>query len=123
MALLPYIKKNELADFPVYYTTPYFNGKTDLFSRWLTESYRKKYKTLPGDMVFKGFEAVYSFTKLLAFYPDSFMSHINDKNFKVICDYNFRPVMLKKENGIPDYFENKHLYFVKILNGATSLAW
>lgn len=116
-------KTGEFTDFPIYYTTPYFNNKTDDFSKSIIENYRKKYKTYPGDMVFKGFESVYAFTKILASYSDNFISHINDKSFKVICDYNFRPVMLKKENSIPDYFENKHLYFIKLLNGTVSKAW
>ncbi|HMK05581.1 MAG TPA: ABC transporter substrate-binding protein [Ferruginibacter sp.] len=123
-------KKNELPDFPIYFTSPYFNNKGDEFSKMITAAYQKKYKGKPTDMTFKGFESVYLFTKLLAMYPNEFMSHINDKNIKVFCDYNFRPVMLKKQNAdggqpslVPDYFENKHLYFIKILNGGVSRAW
>ncbi|MEO6540926.1 MAG: hypothetical protein ABIN74_08060, partial [Ferruginibacter sp.] len=75
------------------------------------------------DMAFKGFESVYLFTKLLAKYPDNFMTRINDKNIKVFCDYNFREVRLNDQVAIPDYFENKHLYLIKILNGNVSKAW
>ena len=116
-------KKIEFTEFPIYYTTPYFNDKGDEFSKTLTAAYLKKYKGKPTDMAFKGFEAVYLFTKLLAAYPGNFMSHINDKNIKVFCEYNFRPVMLKKGNTTPDYFENKHVYFIKKVNGAASKAW
>ncbi len=116
-------KKDILEDFPVYFTSPYFNNKWDSYSKMLTAAYQKKYKVKPGDMAFKGFEAAYMFTKLFALYPEDFMSHINDKKIKVFCDYNIRPVMLTKETNIPDYFENKHLYFVKILNGAKAKAW
>lgn len=116
-------KKNELADFPIYYTSPFFNNKADELSKWINDNYKKKYKTYPGDMVFKGFESVYLFTKLLAKHGDNFMNNINDKSLKVISDFNFRPVMLKKDATIPDYFENKHLYFIKLVNGSTSKAW
>lgn len=116
-------KKVEPSEFPIYYTTTYFNDKTDEFSKTLTAAYQKKYKGKPTDMAFKGFEAVYSFTKLLAMYPGNFMNHINDKSAKVFCDYNFRPVTLKKGSGITDYFENKHLYFIKKTNGTVSKAW
>ncbi len=116
-------KKNDFKDFPVYFTTPYFNDKTDAFSKTITSAYQLKYKTKPTDMAFKGFESVYLFTKLLARYPDNFMSHINDKSVKVFCEYNFRPVRLKNKLAEPDYFENKHLYFIKILNGTISTAW
>lgn len=117
------LKKNNLTDFPIYYTSPYFNNKTDDYSKWVSDTYKKKYKTLPGDMVFKGFESAYLFIKLMAKYKDGFMNNINDRSYRVICDYNFRPVMVKKENTLPDYFENKHLYIIRLLNGTTSKAW
>ncbi|MES2429481.1 MAG: ABC transporter substrate-binding protein [Bacteroidota bacterium] len=115
--------KDAYENFPIYFTTPYFNNKWDSHSKMIAAVYNKKYKGSPSDMTFKGFESVWLFTKLLAKYPNDFMSHINDKTFKVFTEYNFHPVKLKKENAIPDYFENKHLYFVKILNGTLSKAW
>jgi hypothetical protein len=116
-------KKGSYETFPVYYTTPYYNNKWDGYSKILGNAYAKKYKSKPSDLAFKGFEAVYLFTKLLAKYPNDFMSRLNDKTFKVFCDYNFRPVFSKKGNATPDYFENKHLYFVKMLNGSAGKAW
>ena len=81
-------------------------------------------------MSFKGFETVYLFTKILAQYPGNFMNHINDKDLKVFCEYNFKPIILKKAPPIPgqvvtepDYFENKHLYLMRILNGTTTRTW
>lgn len=115
--------KTSFEDFPVYYTTPYFNNKWDVYSKMLGAAYQKKYKIKPGDMAFKGFEALYLFTKLYTQYPNDFMSHINDKSVKVFCDYNIRPVKLTKDSITPDYFENKHLYFVRLMNGAVTKAW
>jgi len=123
-------KKEAPAEFPIYYTTPFFNDKADDFSKTIIAAYHRKYKGKPNDMAFKGFESVYFFTKLLGMYPGNFMDHINDKSIKVFSNYNFRPVNLKKGNlpagqagTVPDYFENKHLYFMKILNGAVTKAW
>jgi len=115
--------KKDLAGFPVYYTTPFYTDKNDAFSRSLIAAYYKKYRGKPSDMAFKGFEAVFLFTNLLAKSPDNFMNNINDKNVKVFCDYNFRAVRQNNEVTIPDYFENKHLYVIKILNGTVSKAW
>ena len=117
-----YNKKN-LIGFPVYFSTPFYTDKTDDFSKSLTNAYYKKYKGKPTDMAYKGFESVYLFTKLLTQYPDSFMSHISDKNMKVFCEYNFRPVKQNDKAAVPDYFENKHLYLIKIINGTISRAW
>lgn len=109
--------------FPIYYTTPFYNDKQDAFSRSLLAAYNKKYKGKPSDMAFKGYESVYLFSKLLAKNPTSFISNINDKTVQVFSEYNFRPVRLKPESINPDYYENKHLYLIKILNGATTKAW
>jgi Periplasmic binding protein len=117
-----YNKKN-LPDFPVYFTTPFYTGKTDAFSKTLISAYTRNYKGKPSDMAFKGFEAVYLFTRLLARYPDSFLTHISDKDMKVFCDYNFKPVKQNDKAPVPDYIENKHLYLIKILNGSISRAW
>jgi len=115
--------KKTLAGFPVYFTTPFYTEKTDAFSKSLTTAYYNKYRGKPSDMAYKGFESVYLFTKLLAKYPESFMSHISDKTLKVFCDYNFMPVKQNNKANEPDYFENKHLYLIKILNGTISKAW
>ena len=116
-------KKDGLGNFPVYFTTPYYNNKWDDYSRVLISAYAKKYKGKPSDMAFKGFEMVNLFTRLLIKYPGNLMNNLNDRSVKIFCDYNFKPVLLKKENLTPDYFENKHLYFVKLLNGIATKAW
>ena len=115
--------KKALAGFPVYFTTPFYTDRTDAFSKSLTAAYYKNYRTKPSDMAYKGFESVYLFTKLLARNPTDFMNHISDKTEKVFCDYNFKPVKLNDKVAVPDYFENKHLYLIKILNGSISKAW
>jgi hypothetical protein len=116
-------KKSSYEGLPIYFTSPYYNSKWDAYSKMLISAYSKRYKGKPSDMAFKGFEAVYLFTKTLIKYPNDFINHVNDKTLRIFCDYNIKPVMLKKENPLPDYFENKHLYFIKLLNGAISKAW
>lgn len=118
-----FFKKGDLAEFPVYYTTPYYNSKTDHYSRVVINGYSRKLKGKPSDMVYKGFESVQLFVNLLLKHPDDFMNHINDKSVRVFSDYNFKPVLAKTDDDIPDYFENKHLNFIKIYNGKMSKAW
>ena len=120
------MNKDDLPDFPVYYTTPYFNNKWDDYSKMVTNAYALQYKGKPTDMSFKGFECAYLFTKLLILYPHGFINHLNDKTYKVFSDFNFRPVSslsTNNETSVPDYFENKHVYFIKILGGTASKAW
>ena len=115
-------KKKAFTDFPVYYTSPYYNSKWNKYSKLIQAVYLKKYKATPTDMSYKGFESVYLFARLLSRYPNDFISHLNDYSFKVFNEYNFKPVFVSK-SSLPDYFENKHVYFIKMLNGNFSKAW
>jgi hypothetical protein len=116
-------KNKKLKDFPVYYTSPYFNNKWDSFSKQIKDIYLTRYKGVPSDLTYKGFETVYLFTKLLSMHPDDFMSNLNNHPYKVFSDYKFKPVFISKKSDVPDYFENKNLYFVKILNGTHTRGW
>ena len=115
--------KNAYKDFPVHFTTPYYNQKTSAYYTTLTNQYMQRYKAKPSDMACKGFESAYLFTKLLLKYPNDFLSHLNDKTFTVFNEYNFRPVYLKKNSATVSYLENKHLYVMRILNGAITREW
>lgn len=115
--------KKNLADFPIYFTSAYFNNKWDNYSRMIQDVYLNKYKGKPSEYAYKGFETVYLFTRLFTRYPENFMGHLNDYAYKVFSEYNFKPVIVKKGTEGPDYFENKHLYFLKNVNGVVSKAW
>jgi hypothetical protein len=116
-------KKDVFPEFPIYYTSPYYNNKVDANSRMITDAYLKKFKGKPTDMAFKGFESVLLFTSILLRNNESTVNHFNDKPVKLFSQFNIRPVRLSNTDGIPDYFENKHLFFIKMLNGVSSLAW
>ncbi|MBC7935398.1 MAG: ABC transporter substrate-binding protein [Rhizobacter sp.] len=112
----------KLKDFPVYFTTPYFNNKWDAFSKKIKDIYLKKYRGMPSDMTYKGYETVFLFSKLLSRNPDDFMNHLNEQPYKIFSEYKFKPVFTTKNTEVPDYFENKNLYLIKILNGTFSRA-
>jgi len=100
-------------DAEIIYTSPYNYSRTDLLGHQITNSYRNKYFGRPTDMVFKGFEAMYHFGKLLLKYNSNLISHLSDKEFKLFNEYDFQPVKLKPTNSLPDYLENKKLYFIR----------
>ncbi|MBK8712357.1 MAG: ABC transporter substrate-binding protein [Niastella sp.] len=118
-----FVNNKPLKDYPVYFTSSYYNGKWDNTSKMILETYRNKYQGNPSDLVYKGYETVYQFINLITKYPDDYMSHLNDYGTKVFSDFNFRPVFLSQQSKVPDYFENKHLYFLKAMNGSTSRVW
>ncbi|MFM2360006.1 MAG: hypothetical protein RLY16_1999 [Bacteroidota bacterium] len=117
------LKRDAYTDFPVYYTSPYYNNKLDDYSRILTNHYQLNMNGKPTDMAFKGFECTALFLQLLIKHPNDFLSQLNDKSVKIFTDYNFRPVSTDNKSSMPDYIENKHLYFMQIVNGTVNKAW
>ena len=83
----------------------------------ISGKYKTAYFAKPGDMFFKGYESMYHFTKVLLKHPDDFINNVSDSSFKLFNDYNFLPVRLSKTSFVPDYLENKKIYFIKIVNG------
>ena len=122
-AMRSFTRKNAFRDFPIHFTTPYYNSRSDRYFNFLNTEYTKRFKNKPTDMACKGFELAQYFVNILINYPGAFYAHLNEKNYRVFSEYNFRPVYLKKNSGTIDYYENKHLYVMRILNGTISREW
>jgi len=107
-------KEPELQGVQVYYSSPYFNDKTNAYSRYITDYFKRVYKMRPSDMAFKGFELTYYFVKLLKDNGVYFNTAVNDTTSKkVFTDFNYQPVYLGDGEQQPDYFENKNIYIIQ----------
>jgi Periplasmic binding protein len=115
--------KDVFRDFPIRFTTPHYDAKGNVFDSTLIQKYFQLYRAKPSDMAYKGFELTYYFTMLLLEFPSDLMTHLNDSSLTVFHDFNFRPVFLSRQTTIPDYYENKHLFIMEILNGEVSREW
>ncbi len=104
-------------DAEIIYSTPYNFSRTDKPSVQLTNKYRAKYTGRPSDMVFKGFESMYHFTKLLLKYGNGLINNLSSKEYKLFNDFDIQPVTPDKENFLPDYLENKKIYFIRKMDG------
>jgi len=118
-----FYKKDAYTDFPIRYTTPHYGAKDNALSRYISDKYFQKYRAQPSDMAEKGFEATYDFVSILINHPGAFLQNINDTVFAPLHDFNFQPVFHDKTSAVPDYYENKHLFFMQILNGAVVREW
>lgn len=112
-----FLKKDGYPDFPIYFTTSHMDVQKNQYKDYLVDQYFTKYRAKPTDVAYKGFEVAYYFTQILLNHPQDFMEHINDDKYAPFHKFNFRPVNLNNTDSIPDYFENKHLFIMKILNG------
>ncbi|PSL50225.1 ABC-type branched-subunit amino acid transport system substrate-binding protein [Chitinophaga niastensis] len=106
------LKDPEFKGLQVYYSSPYFNDKTDAYSRYVNDYFRKTYKARPSDMAFKGFDLTYYFVKLLHNNGVYFNGMVSESP-KVITNYNFQPVYLKEGDNTPSYFENKNIFIIQ----------
>ncbi|MCW3087320.1 MAG: LysM-repeat protein and domain [Sediminibacterium sp.] len=99
-------------DADIIYTTPYNLMRTDKVSQQLTTKYRAKYSGRPSDMVFKGFESMYHFTRLLLKHGPALVNNLSDKDYKLFNEFDIQPVRTARDASVPDYLENKKIYFV-----------
>lgn len=109
--------KNLGMETEIIYSTPYAIFRNDKISIQIIEKYRNLYAGRPSDMVFKGFESMYHFSKLLVKHGKGLINNLSDRSFKVFADFDFQPVRSDKNSLLPDYLENKKLYFIRKLNG------
>lgn len=104
-------------DLDIVYSTPYNLTRSDKQSKLFIDDYRAKYAGWPGDMAFKGFEAMYHFTKLLLKYDKQLINHLSDREYKLFNEFDFQPYRANKASTLPDYLENKKLYFIRKVDG------
>jgi hypothetical protein len=109
--------KPELAGKEIVYTTPFYINPADTLVKLINQNYRARFYSRPSDMVFRGYESIYHFGHLLALHGTDLGGSIGEKSFKVFNDFNIEPVFLNKQSMTLDYFENKKLYFVHMMDG------
>ena len=108
--------KREYKGLDIIYSTPFYNPKTDKASTSINNYFKNSLYARPSDMVFRGYECMYRFGKLLAEKGNNLNSDVGEKKYKVFTDWDIQPV-LNKQTLTLEYFENKKLYFVKKTDG------
>jgi hypothetical protein len=100
----------------IIYSTPFFNNRADTISEGITEYFNSQMYARPSDMVFRGYEVMWKFAKLLMRYGSDISSNLSNRGSHIFTEYNIQPVINKNTMTL-DYFENKKLYFVHWIDG------
>ena len=108
--------KSEFKGPEIIYGHPFYHAKTDKLSTEINNYFTTKMYARPSDMVFRGYEVMWKYSKLLAQYKTDLSSNLNNKSNKVFTDFDIQPV-LNKQTMTMEYFENKKLYFIKWQDG------
>ncbi len=96
-------------------SSPFNYSKGEERMSRISAAYKTKFYAQPSDMVYKGYETMYHFTRLLLSDPTNFMNAMSSSYAKVFSDYDFKKV--DGSASTPKYFENKKIYFYKYTNG------
>jgi len=108
--------KSEFKGPEIIYGHPFYNAKTDKLSTQINNHFSTQMYARPSDMVFRGYEVMWKYSKLLDKYKRDLASNLSDKSNKVFTDFDIQPV-LNKQTMSMEYFENKKLYFIKWQDG------
>lgn len=110
--------RKEFADLEIFYSTPFNPMRNDPLSEQINTYFKDNLFARPSDMVFRGYESMFRFGKLLQELGPNIASGIGEKKYKVFTDFDIQPILLDKQKQQLDYFENKKLYIIKKVNGA-----
>ena len=108
--------KPEFKDLEIYYSTPFYISPEDKNANSLQHIFKTKFYSRPSDMVYRGYETLYHFAKLLIQHKDNINSGLSDKRYLLFTQFDIQPV-IDKQSMTLDYFENKKLYFLKTIDG------
>ncbi|MBS1564945.1 MAG: hypothetical protein JST39_11190 [Bacteroidetes bacterium] len=108
--------KKDYKGIDIIYSTPFYNSKTDSLSNDISDNFNSTMFARPSDMVFRGYECMYRFGKLLIEKDSNLVSSIGEKKFKVFTDFDIQPVLNRQTLSL-EYFENKKLYYIKKADG------
>jgi hypothetical protein len=114
--------KPEYKGIDIVYTTPFYNPRTDKVSQEIVNYFNSKLYARPSDMVMRGYEATWRFSKLLLKYEDDFAANLTKKEFNVFREFDIQPVS-NKETSAVDYFENKKLFVMKWRDGLANVIY
>jgi ABC-type branched-subunit amino acid transport system substrate-binding protein len=105
---------NKANDLEIIYTTPFYYDRSTGLENDLTTEYSKTMGVRPSDLFFRGYETTLRFASLLLDAGKDVSSNLSRKGNFVFTQFDIQPVFKDQAKLNLDYFENKHLYFVKI---------
>ena len=105
----------------IVYGAPFNYNRPNSLAVRITKDFEEKVNGRPTDMYYRGYETMLRFALLLLDTKKDVASNLTRKGNYIFTQFDIQPVFLNKQNMTLDYFENKKLYFIKTVNGTTSV--
>lgn len=114
---------NRANDLEIIYTSPFYYNRSSSLESSLTTEYTKTMAFKPSELFFRGYETTLHFASLLAETGSDVSSNLSRKGSVVFTPLDIQPVFKDETKMSLDYFENKHLYFVKIFGSVKNVLY
>jgi hypothetical protein len=101
-------------DLEIIYTSPFYYSRSTGLETNLTNAYSKSMNTKPSELFYRGYEIALRFALLLLDTGKDVSSNLSRKGNTVFTPFDIQPVFKDQTNMSLDYFENRHLYFIKV---------
>jgi Periplasmic binding protein len=105
---------NKANDLEIIYTSPFYYNHGSPLETNLAGEYNKALSNKPSELFFRGYETTLRFALLLLDAGKDVSSNLSRKGNIIFTPFDIQPVFKDEAKMSLDYFENKHLYFVKI---------
>jgi hypothetical protein len=109
-----------ISNLEILFSTPYHYTRSTSLERKLLDDFTSKINSRPTDLYFRGYETMLRFALLLLDTREDVASNLTRKGNFVFTQFDIQPVFKNKSTMTLDYFENKHLYFIRMFNGNRS---
>jgi hypothetical protein len=113
--------KPDYKDIEIVYSTPFYYDRPNALTAKLATEFEAETNGRPSDMFYRGYETTLRFARLLLDTGKDVTSNLSRKGNNVFTAFDIQPVFLNKKTMLLDYFENKKLYYVKIVNGTKTV--
>ena len=110
-------------DLEIIYTSPFNYDRNGTLETALATQYTKAMSVRPSDLFFRGYETTLRFGLLLLDAGNDVSSNLSRKGNAVFTQFDIQPVFKDETKMALDYFENKHLYFVKIFGTVRNILY
>jgi hypothetical protein len=114
---------NKAHDLEIIYTTPFTYNRSSSLETSLATEYTKALAFRPSELFFRGYETTLRFALLLLDTGSDVSSNLSRKGNTVFTPFDIQPVFKDESKMSLDYFENKHLYFIKIFGSLKNVLY
>lgn len=113
--------KKEYQGIDILYCTPFYSSRNDTITNAIEAFFNEQLYARPSDMVLRGYEAMWRFSKLLLQYPMDMFPYIGSNEYNPFRQTDIKPVRPADQSTVISYYENKKLYYLKWQEGVLKL--